>query len=272
MSNQQSDGRQVEPRFAASHVALIVGSLAIVVLAFVLTSPIPQDPNYHAFADARGFLGVANFWNVISNIPFLIVGVWGLVIVRRHSELVCAPGLKTAYFIFFAGICLTAFGSGYYHLEPTNETLVWDRLPMTIGFAGLFSIVVGEFVSVRVARKTLAALLTIGIGSVAYWALTEASGVGDLRPYAMVQFLPLLLIPAILLRYRPTIGARKYYWIMLLFYVLAKGFEVFDAAVFASTNMVSGHTLKHVLASLTPATLLYALSVRRQALGASAHE
>jgi len=272
MSNQQSGGGRIEIRITASHLALIIGSITIILLGFVLSSPIPQDPNYHAFADDRGFLGVANFWNVISNIPFLIVGAWGLVIVRRHSGLVCAPGLVTAYLVFFAGICLTAFGSGYYHLEPNNETLVWDRLPMTIGFAGLFAIVVGEFVSVRVARKTLIVLLAIGIGSVVYWALTEARGVGDLRPYAMVQFLPLMLIAAILVMYTPTIGARKYYWVMLLFYVLAKVFEYFDAALFASTNMVSGHTLKHVLASLTPATLLYALFVRSQPLGASAHE
>lgn len=272
MSNQRNGGgsssaidgaEKVAFRFAASHLALIIGSLAIVLLAFALSSPIPQDPNYHAFADGREFFGVANFWDVISNIPFLIVGAWGLVIVRRHSLLVCAPGLEIAYTVFFAGIWLTAFGSGYYHLAPGNETLVWDRLPMTIGFAGLFAIVVGEYVSVRVARKAIVLLLVLGISSVVYWAVTEARGAGDLRPYAVMQFLPLLLIPAILVMYRPAIGARKYYWVMLFFYLLAKVFEYLDAEVFAATGMLSGHTLKHVLASLTPATLLYALFVRR---------
>lgn len=241
-------------------------------MGFLLTSPIPQDPNYHAFADSRGFFGIVNFWNVTSNLPFLVVGTWGLAFVRRHALQVCLQGLEAAYFVFFAGIVLTAFGSGYYHLAPGNETLVWDRLPMTIGFAGLFAIVTGEFVSVQFARRLLIPLLVVGVSSVAYWALTEARGVGDLRPYAVVQFLPMLLIPAILVMYRPAIGARKYFWIMLLFYLLAKVFENFDVAIFAAGHLVSGHSLKHFFASLTPAAFLYALALRRQDRDGSTHE
>ncbi len=241
-------------------------------MGFLLTSPIPQDPHYHAFADSRRFFGIVNFWNVTSNLPFLLVGAWGLAIVRRHSRQVCLQGLEAAYVVFFAGIVFTAFGSGYYHLAPGNETLVWDRLPMTIGFAGLFALVIGEFVSVQFARRLLIPLLAVGVGSVAYWALTEANGIGDLRPYAVVQFLPMLLIPAILFMYRPAIGAKKYYWIMLLFYLLAKVFENFDAAIFAAGHLVSGHTLKHFFASLTPAVFLYALSLRHQAQVGSTDE
>lgn len=251
---------------------LILGSLAVIIVGFLLSSPIPQDPNYHAFVDSRRFFGIVNFWNVTSNLPFLVFGAWGLAIVRRYSRQVCLQGLEAAYVVFFAGIVLTAFGSGYYHLAPGNETLVWDRLPMTIGFAGLFAIVTGEFVSVEVARRLLVPLLAVGVGSVAYWALTEARGVGDLRPYAVVQFLPMLLIPAILFMYRPAIGAKKYFWIMLLFYVFAKVFENFDAAIYAAGHLVSGHTLKHLFASLTPAAFLYALSVRHQVQDTSAHE
>jgi hypothetical protein len=158
---------------------------------------------------------------------------------------------------------LTAFGSGYYHLNPANDPLVWDRLPMTIGFAGLFSIIIGEFVSVRAARRILVPLLVIGAASVLYWAFTESNGSGDLRPYAVVQFLPMLLIPVILLIYKPSIGSPKYYWIMMLFYVLAKLFEHFDAAIYDAGQIVSGHTVKHLFAALTPATMLYALTVRR---------
>jgi len=111
---------------------------------------------------------VNNFWNVASNLPFLVVGLWGLYYVHRYGESTCLPGLQPAYGVFFTGICLTAFGSGYYHLIPANDSLVWDRLPMTIGFAGLFSIIIGEFVSVRGGRRLLAPLLVIGIASVVY--------------------------------------------------------------------------------------------------------
>lgn len=232
-------------------------------MGFLLTSPVPQDPTYHEFADSRTLLGLDNFWNVASNIPFLIVGIWGLVYARRHGDQVCPTGLQVAYIAFFVGISLTALGSGHYHANPANESLVWDRLAMTVGFAGLFSIIVGEFVSVRAARRILVPLLVAGIASVAYWAVTEANGDGDLRAYAAVQFLPMLLIPIILLVCTPSVGAKKYFWLMLLFYVLAKVFEFFDAAVFAAGGLLSGHTLKHLFAAGTPATMLYALSARR---------
>lgn len=243
-------------------IAVIIAAAGALITAFAMTPPIPQDPAYHQFADARTLLAVSNFWNVASNLPFLLAGLWGFVFVRRHSESVCIPGLQSAYLVFFAGVFLTAFGSGYYHLDPANEPLIWDRLPMTIGFAGLFSIIIGEFISVRAGRRILAPLLVIGIASVAYWAYTESRGAGDLRPYAVVQFLPLLLIPFILLLNRPAIGSVKYYWLMILFYVLAKVFEYFDVAIFSFGQALSGHTIKHLFAALTPVTMLYALTLR----------
>ncbi len=154
-------------------IVLILASVAAIIAVFLFVAPIPQDPAYHNFSDTRMLFGIDNFWNVASNLPFLLVGVAGLFYVHRHSDVVCVSGLETAYRVFFVGILLTAFGSGYYHLAPGNGALVWDRLPMTIGFAGLFSIIVGEFVSVRAARRLLLPLLVVGLASVGYWALTE---------------------------------------------------------------------------------------------------
>jgi hypothetical protein len=136
---------------------------------------------------------------------------------------------------------------------------------MTIGFAGLFSIIIGEFISVQAGRRILIPLLLIGYASVEYWAFTESLEAGDLRPYAVVQFLPMLLIAIILVTRKPTIGATKYYWIMLLFYVIAKIFEQLDDIVYAAGGLLSGHSIKHLFAALTPATVLYALYQRRAA-------
>ncbi len=244
-------------------VGLIVGSVIVVAAIFLFTAPVPQDLAYHNFSDTRMLFGIDNFWNVSSNLPFLLVGVAGLYYVRQHRDAVCVSGLETAYRVFFVGILLTAFGSGYYHLAPGNNALVWDRLPMTIGFAGLFSIIVGEFVSVRAGRRLLLPLLVVGLASVEYWAWTEARGAGDLRPYAIVQFLPMLLIPVILLSYRPVTGTARYFWWMFVFYFAAKLFEQFDAAIFAVGHLISGHSLKHIAAALTPAVFLYALTLRR---------
>jgi hypothetical protein len=174
------------------------------------------------------------------------------------------PGLRPAYALFFSGILLTAFGSGYYHLAPADLPLVWDRLPMTIGFAGLFAIVVGEFVSLKAARRLLWPMFAAGLASVAYWASTEARGVGDLRPYAIIQFLPMVLAVVILATYRGANVLRGYFWGMIACYVLAKFAEFRDAGIFAAGGIVSGHSLKHLLAAGVPAVLLAGLA-RRQA-------
>ncbi len=243
-------------------IAIIAGIALAVIAVFLFVEPIPQDPAYHAFADKRTMFGIANFNDVASNLPFLVIGAWGVAYVMRHGHTVCLPGLELAYIVFFSGVFLTAFGSGYYHLAPANEPLAWDRLPMTIGFAGLFSIIVGEFVSARVGRLLVVPLLLIGIVSVEYWIWTESIGAGDLRPYAMVQFLPMLLIPLILLLYRPAIGDSRFFWVMLGFYALSKITEFLDAAIFAAGGIVSGHSLKHLFAAAATATLLYALMQR----------
>jgi hypothetical protein len=246
-----------------------VVTAAALVAFFLLSSPVPQDPTYHQFADGRTLLGISNFWNVMSNLPLMVIGLWGTLIVFRHHNSVCLPGLELAYIVFFTGITLTAFGSAYYHLNPANDPLVWDRLPMTIGFAGLFSLILGEFVSKRIGRTILIPLLLIGIASVEYWAYTETSGQGDLRPYVVVQFLPMMLVPAILLTHKPVIGSAKYFWYMLLFYVLAKLFEFIDSELYAAGGIISGHSLKHVFAAMASATVLFALMKRRHVMRAA---
>lgn len=241
-----------------------LASIALVVIAvFLFVAPIPQDPGYHAFADRRSFLGIANFGNVVSNLPFFVVGAWGVGYVMRHGHAVCLPGLELAYVVFFSGVLLTALGSAYYHLAPANEPLAWDRLPMTISFAGLFAIIVGEFVSARAGRLLVIPLLIIGMLSVEYWIWSESRAAGDLRAYVLFQFLPMLLVPVILLLHKPAIGHARYFWVMLGFYASSKIAEFLDAPIFAAGGIVSGHTLKHLFAAAATGTLLYALMRRR---------
>jgi len=212
-------------------------------------------------------LGIPNALNVLSNLPFLAVGAWGLLAL---PGLRIAAALRPAYGLFFAGILLTAFGSGYYHLAPANAPLIWDRLPMTVGFAGLFAVVVGEFVSLRAARQLLWPMLVAGLASVGYWAWSESRGLGDLRPYAIVQFLPMLLTILILALYRGSNPLRGYLWAAVACYVFAKIAEFLDAGVYAAGGLLSGHTLKHLLAACVPAVLLAGLARRRDEAPASA--
>lgn len=242
--------------------ALISGIALIVIIGALLQSPVPQDPDYYLLADERPLAGIPNFLNVMSNLPFLVVGVLGLRLLANHSE-ISTSATKLAWNVFFAGIALTALGSGYFHLDPRNDTLVWDRIPMTIGFMSLVAIMIAEYSSPALGKRSLWPLLLAGMGSVAYWAYTESIGAGDLRPYAVVQFLPMLLIPLVIILYSGRSDLGRYIWWMIGFYLAAKVAEFFDADVYAIGNVVSGHTLKHLLASLAPVSLLYALMARR---------
>jgi hypothetical protein len=212
----------------------------------LLLDPIPQDPAYHAFADGQARLGVPNFWNVATNLPFLVAGTLGWLRIRRLAS----AGLATHYRVLCTAVALVAFGSGWYHLEPSNATLVWDRLPMTVAFMAFLSALVADRISWVLGRALLWPLVVAGIASIAWWVRTEAAGAGDLRAYALVQFLPLLLAPLILALWRGgSLSARKL-WLAFGAYAAAKLVEHFDAAILAATGSVGGHALKHLLAAL----------------------
>jgi len=226
----------------------------------ILLSPLAQDPAYHAFADDRTLLGIPNFWNVISGVSFFIVGCWGLVFLARHPGTV--THLRGVWTVFFIGILITMFGSGYYHLAPDNASLGWDRLTMVIAFMSVLALVIGEYVSAEWANRLLVPLLLIGAGSVYYWLITEAQGAGDLRPYALVQFLPMLLVPFIVLIRHGRSDLGPWFGLMIAFYAAAKIFEFYDASIFAAGELMSGHAIKHVLAALGAACLLSGLHQR----------
>lgn len=230
----------------AKKLIILITIIAIAALFFV--EPIKQDLSYHDFIDNKTQLGIANFWNVVSNLPFLIVGVMGLLQFKRLKVI---TRMSVAYWLMFFGLITVALGSSYYHLAPSNETLVWDRLPMTITFMSLFAIVISEFINERVGRFLLIPLLLIGIASVFYWQWSESNGVGDLRFYALVQFLPIILIPLILLFYQSKFNNVAGYWLLLMTYVAAKILEYYDVEFFELlNNTISGHSIKHVAAAL----------------------
>ena len=187
---------------------LRAGVLAAAVLAGIAAlawvGPIPQDLRYHLFADTRTMGGLRNFWNVISNLPFLMVGVLGLL---RYSRL-ALEATRTGYGLMCVGVALVGLGSAYYHDAPANSTLLWDRLPMTVAFMAFLSLLLRERVLQHARPWMLWALIAAGVASALYWAWSESLGQGDLRPYLLVQALPVVLIPLILmLRRAPFISS-----------------------------------------------------------------
>ena len=160
-------------------ILTIIGILAL--LGMFILSPIEQKQAYHNFSDEDKILNVPNFWNVISNLPFLIVGLLGIYNLR----LIANENIQ--YLVFFLGIALVSIGSSYYHVNPNDSTLVWDRLPMTIAFMALSSIVISEFIDFKNGRLILFPVLLIGLLSVLYWVKFN-----DLRFFALVQYYPIV--------------------------------------------------------------------------------
>jgi len=243
---------------------ILIFTLASIIAMFA-QDKIPQDIAYHDFSDLRTIFAVPNFWNVLSNLPFLIVGLLGLFNLFINKNLLIIEQMKAAYALLFFGVFLVAFGSGYYHLSPNNQTLVWDRLPMTIAFMAMFAIIIAEFISIRVGKALLWPFIIAGVSSVFYWHISELQGMGDLRFYALVQFYPMLIMPVILLCFKSRFTHLSAYWILFASYALAKVFEHFDQAVYTLLGFaISGHSIKHIVPALGLYVLLFAYRQRKE--------
>jgi hypothetical protein len=242
--------------------ALIVALTAVVagVMLFAVP-PFRQPVDYHEFADGRPFWGIPNALNVLSNIPFVLVGLLGLSFMARPSLL--DRWERWSYAMFFLLIALTGFGSWYYHSQPNNDRLLWDRLPLAMAFMAFFAIIISERINRSAGRLLFWPLLILGAWSVFYWHQTERDGAGDLRVYLLVQFFPLLAIPLMLFLFPARYTLTSDLFAALGCYVLAKLLEIADRLVYAQGGLVSGHTLKHVVAGITPLFILHMLVYRR---------
>ena len=231
-------------------------------LGLLLYGPIAQPEQYHKFADHRAIFGVPNGADVVSNAGFAIVGLWGLARLwpaRAHRALSAAwPG----YCLFLAALVLTAAGSAFYHLAPDNGSLVWDRMPIALACAGLLAGVRADCRPEANARLAAALLAIAALASVLWWRLTDIAGAGDLRPYALVQGLPLVLIPVWHAIYAAPRDERLAFAAAILLYVAAKVVELNDQALFSALGGLSGHTLKHLLATAAGAAITFQL-IRR---------
>lgn len=238
---------------------------AACVIAAVLLPAMPQPLSYHEFADCRALFGIANFLNVISNLPFLVAGGWGMVLIFRGGGHFLDAREQLAYLVFFLGAFLTCFGSAYYHFAPDNMRLVWDRLPMTLGFAGLVAAAIAERVDLKLGLRSLWPLLALGMFTVLFWYGTERAGAGNVMPYGVYQGWSILIIVLVLLWF----PARRYSHGSLLgwaaiWYGLAKVFETFDLQIYRLLGgLVSGHSIKHVVAAIAVFAIVWQLRLRR---------
>jgi hypothetical protein len=234
--------------------------VAIAVLAMLWVGPIEQPADYHYFADQRAWLGIPSAADVLSNLGFALIGGYGLNLIWQHRDNPSLRSSLSGYFLFFAGLILTAIGSGWYHLAPDDARLVWDRIPIALACAGLLSAFWCETMGGR-GRVTLG-LAIFAVASVAWWRYTDISGIGDLRPYLLLQCLPLVLIPLLQWQHHAPRREKLALAAVIALYAIAKVFEVADHSVFDSIAIVGGHTLKHLLAGAASGVIAWSLTQR----------
>ncbi len=244
-----------DQRMKSLKLALLVASALLVFFLLFSKPVIVQDQAYHLFVDTRSFFGIPNAMDVLSNIFFAITGIMGMREVARRSGL----ETKKSWWWFFLSILLIAPGSAYYHWNPNDATLVWDRLPMSMGFMALYILLLCEHLDFKIQNYLFPAL-AVGVMSVMVWVLTT-----DLRFYFWVQFSSFVTIPFILLLFPSKFSRKGYYGVTLFLYGLAKWAEVKDKEIYYGTGeLFSGHTLKHVLAALGLFALWWMVRTRKR--------
>ena len=230
---------------AATRKEIYVALTLLAGVAIALFTPaLAQPDGYFPFADQRRWLGIPNAADVLSNLGFVAVGLLGLNRLLRGLGPV-EPVARLSLYTFFIGLFLTGFGSAWFHWNPSNETLVGDRLPMTIAFAGVFGAMLAERISTRSGLVVLLLMLVVGPASVFYW-----KGTGDLSMYAVVQFGGMAAI-LLLLSLTPRGHDPFPWWALIAWYGFAKIMEFGDVFIWNATREVfAGHMLKHLTAAL----------------------
>jgi hypothetical protein len=238
---------------------------ASVIVALALHGPISQWPDYHRFADTRPLLGLPNAMDVLSNLGFAVVAMWGWIgLAPRRRDPRLAPGWP-GWALFLVALLMTAIGSALYHLSPDNFRLLFDRLPIALACAGLLAAVYTETHRSAHGLRTAAVLALASIASVLWWYVTELTGAGDLRPYLLIQAGPLVLIPLWQAIHGSPRVERVTFGLAIAGYLLAKVAELQDQQVFDAVGFVSGHTLKHMLAFASAALLVGGVKARLSA-------
>lgn len=258
---------------AAKRLALSLAGLSLLVAAALAAwvPPVPQWPEYHAFADQRAWAGIPNFADVFSNLGFSAVGLFGLVCLQAGR---CArfedAREQRAWQIFFFGLLALGPASAFYHLEPNDARLMLDRLAMSVVFMAWLAIHLGERLHPRLGAQSLPILLVLGAASVLYWYAGTQNGGGDLRAWGYVQFWPIVLVLFLLWRAPPRYTRSGDVLAVYFAYALARVAEMLDHPILAwSGGAFSGHTLKHLLATLGAALALRML-LKRRSLGCGA--
>jgi hypothetical protein len=245
-------------------LALWLAVAAVAGLAWLLPR-IPQPLQYHQFADRHTCFGTTGCFDISTNALFVLAGLAGLYFLSSEPgrRAFINPQEAIPYRLFFFASTLVGLGSGYYHLAPDNSRLVWDRAAISLAMMSWLAAIICERVNLAAGLRLLPLMYTAGLASAIYWGWSESNGIGDLRPYGVIQFYPMVLIPLMLWLYPARYSGDGDILTVLGLYLLALLCDFTDHQIAALTGMVSGHTVKHAIAALAVYWVVIRLRRRR---------
>jgi len=213
-------------------------------------------PDYNLFADQATCLSIPNFTNVASNLGFVVVGVWGLAWFWIERRRLLGTRFRDRrelglYAGFFAAAILVGLGSAYYHYAPTNATLFWDRVPMTLAVAALTGAFLAERVDGTAGVVAGVALAVLLPATLVYWRISDAGGAENLWPYVVGLYGSLAVAVLVLVLFPSPYTHGGQALIAVAWYALAMPFDkVLDGWVYSLGGILGGHAVKHLLAAV----------------------
>lgn len=240
--------------------ALCLFGLGLMLVAVVAPS-VEQPAHYHAFADQRSLLGIPHAMDVFSNLPFLLLGLLGLTRLAQVLD----PHRRSLALLMCLGLLLTFAGSSVYHLAPNDHSLLYDRLGMLVLFSGILSLATADRLGPAAARGVLLAVALGGAASLWAWQASD-----NLLPWILLQAGGMLVLVSLSFCRAQSGGYGFRLGLCVAWYTLAKLFELTDDHLFhLSGELLSGHSIKHVLSAAAVLPLLLPL-LRSKGLKATA--
>jgi len=233
----------------------LLAATGVAVFISIFVFSMPQPGTYHMFADARTCLGIPNFFNTASNLGFLVTGLSMLIFLyvrrRQFPGMFIERGELWIFVVLYASTLLVTFGSGYYHLAPDNAGLFWDRLPMTLVASAFVGTIIADRFGARAGLATLAVLFVLSAGALVYWRATQSMAQDNVWPYIATVYGSLSFAVVAMISFPSRYTHAHAAWVTFTIYMTAMAFDTWlDAPLYTMGAILSGHSLKHLLAAV----------------------
>lgn len=207
------------------------------------------SPTENLFADLRTLCGIHNIGDVLSNLSFMVVGFYAI------AHLIKNDSRDINMWLIALGSLAVGLGSAYYHANPSNNRLLWDRLPMSIVFSGIFMYSVNALDLIKKVNYKVASLayLLFSVSTVLIWYVGFKTHINLIAPYVFLQFggMVLIITLSVMALFEKKIQLAKTLFAIIFCYAIAKVFEHFDFQIFTMLNhLISGHSIKHLVSAL----------------------